>query len=303
MCHHDEDTLIQAGAEESELARLAVDQKSTDESHGAIGCVTCHWGVGGTVDVEAAHAGVILDPTRGNFEACLACHHDMPDIFPGDRLQTPHSGVVHGHEVDMHCSDCHEGVSHGLDPMSGELFCPMDVCIDCHLDLGLESEFEDCAVCHTGPHDLGMHVQCDVCHKSTEVWEETAFADHPVELVGAHAALECFDCHDRPEFGGLEYVCSDCHERTHDFGDEDCAKCHTPADEWGTCVATGKHPFPLDHGDTRCDCTKCHRGGDTSGYWCDICHDQTILQPVHEAQGIFYTKAICAVCHPQGQRP
>jgi hypothetical protein len=27
------------------------------------------------------------------------------------------------------------------------------------------------------------------------------------------------------------------------------------------------------------------------------------LQPIHEAQGIFYTKSICAVCHPQGQKP
>ncbi|RLC82399.1 MAG: Ni/Fe-hydrogenase cytochrome b subunit [Chloroflexi bacterium] len=302
-CHLDQETLTHAGAEESELDRLTIEQRDPEVAHSNVGCVTCHWGVGDTEDVKAAHVGAIADPTRGDFEACLACHHDMPDIFPGDRLQTPHSDVVHGHEVDMHCSDCHEGVSHGLDLMSGELICPMDVCLDCHIELGLESEFEDCAVCHTGPHDLTMQIQCDVCHQSTKVWEETAFADHPVELIGAHATLECFDCHNRPEFEDLRYVCSDCHERTHDFGDDDCAKCHTPADEWGTCVATGKHPFPTDHGDTHCDCTKCHRGGDTSSYRCDICHDQRVLQPVHEAQGIHYTKAICVVCHPQGQKP
>jgi Ni/Fe-hydrogenase subunit HybB-like protein len=302
-CHLDQETLARAGSEESELAQLVIEQRDPETAHAAVGCVTCHWGVGNTADVKAAHVGVILDPSRGDFEACLACHHDMPDIFPGDRLRTPHSGVVHGHEVDMHCSDCHKGVSHGLDLMSGELICPMDVCLDCHLERGLESEFEDCAVCHTGPHDVTLQMQCNVCHKSAEAWEETAFADHPVELIGAHATLHCFDCHNRPEFKGLRYVCSDCHERVHDFGDDDCAKCHTPADEWGTCVETGKHPFPLDHGDTRCDCTKCHRGGDTSSYQCDICHDQSVLQPVHEAQGIFYSKGICAICHPQGQKP
>ncbi len=300
-CHVDQETLSRAGADDGELARLTIEQKDPDATHSNIGCVTCHWGVGGTVDVDAAHVGAIADPTRGDFEACVACHHDMPDIFPGDRLQTPHNDIVHGHEVDMHCSDCHTGVSHGIDLMSGKLICPMDVCLDCHLEIGLESEFENCAVCHTGPHDVTM--QCEVCHQSTRVWEETAFADHPVELVGQHAALDCFDCHPRPEFMGLQYACSNCHERVHDFGDDDCAKCHTPADEWGTCVQTGMHPFPIDHGDTRCDCTKCHHGGDTSSYQCDICHDQRILHPIHEAQNIFYTKGICAVCHPQGQKP
>jgi hypothetical protein len=302
-CHLDQETLARAVAEESELTRLVIEQRDPETAHAAVGCVTCHWGVGDTEDIDAAHVGVIADPTRGAFEACLACHHDMPDIFPGDRLKTPHSGIVHGHEVDMHCSDCHKGVSHDLDLIGGELICPMDVCLDCHLELGLESEFEDCAACHTGPHDVTMEMECDVCHKSAEVWEETAFTDHPIELVDQHATLECFDCHNRPEFKGLRYVCSGCHERTHDFGDDDCARCHTPADEWGTCVETGKHPFPLDHGDTRCDCTKCHRGGDTSSYRCDICHDQRVLQPVHEAQGVFYTKGICAICHPQGQKP
>lgn len=185
--------------------------------------------------------------------------------------------------------------------MSGELFCPMDVCLDCHEERGLESEFEDCSVCHTGPHDIEEH--CDRCHMSVEIWEEVAYTEHPVALVDHHAAAQCFDCHDRPEFAGLRFVCSDCHERTHDFGGDDCTQCHTPADDWGTCVETGKHPFPLDHGDTYCDCTKCHLGGDTSEYWCNVCHRETDLGLIHQAQDINFTEGLCIVCHPQGQVP
>jgi Ni/Fe-hydrogenase subunit HybB-like protein len=297
-CHLDREALTRAGAGEGELSRLVV-ERPPGSAHIGVGCVTCHWGSGGTADVDAAHAGLIPNPTRGDFEACLACHHDMPDVFPRDRLQTPHNDVVHGHEVDMHCSDCHGGVAHSVDPMSSELICPMDVCLDCHRELGLESEFEDCNVCHTGPHDTD--IECDTCHQSAEVWEEIAFAPHPVELVENHAALQCFDCHQRPEFDGLRYVCADCHVRTHDFGDDDCARCHTPADDWGTCGATGRHPFPLDHGDTNCNCVKCHQGGDTSDYWCGICHQEGDMAQVHEAQDIHFTAGLCVICHPQGR--
>ena len=106
---------------------------------------------------------------------------------------------------------------------------------------------------------------------------------------------------ERPEFEGLRFVCADCHVRTHDFGDDDCAKCHTPADDWGTCGATGKHPFPLDHGDTNCNCVKCHQGGDTSDYWCGICHWEGDIEQVHEAQDIHFTTGMCVICHPQGR--
>jgi Ni/Fe-hydrogenase subunit HybB-like protein len=299
-CHLDEETLIRAGAEESELVRLAVD-RPPEAAHTSIGCVTCHWGRGDSDDIDAIHATLLDDPSRGDCEACLGCHHDMPDVFPKDRLQTPHNDLVHGHEVGMHCSDCHGEVAHGFDPMGGDLFCPMDVCLDCHLELGLESEFEDCSVCHVGPHDVTEH--CDTCHLSVEVWEEVAYTEHPVALVDQHATAQCFDCHDRPEFAGLRFVCSDCHERPHDFGGDDCAQCHTPADDWGTCLETGRHPFPTDHGDAYCDCTQCHLGGDTSQYWCEVCHRESDIGPVHQAQEINFTEGLCIICHPQGQVP
>jgi hypothetical protein len=297
-CHLDEAALARAGAGEDELSRLVVD-RPPESAHIGVGCVTCHWGDGGAVEVDAAHASVIPDPTRGDFEACRECHHDMPDVFPADRLQTPHNDVVHGHEVNMHCGDCHSGVAHGIDPMGGEFICPMDVCLDCHQELGLESEFEHCSVCHTGPHDTS--IECETCHQSVKVWEEVAYAAHPVPLVGKHAAAWCFDCHQQPEFGGLRFVCADCHVRTHEFGDDDCAKCHTPADDWGTCGATGIHPFPLDHGDTNCNCVKCHQAGDTSDYWCGICHHEGDMEQLHEAQDIHFTTGLCVICHPQGQ--
>lgn len=299
-CHLDPENLIRVGADESELDRLTIEQPP-EAAHTHIGCVICHWGEGETEDVETAHATLTTDPGLGDCEVCLACHHDMPDIFPGDRLQTPHNSVVHGHEADVHCSDCHSEAAHGFDPMSGEMFCPMEVCLGCHQELQLESEFEDCSVCHTSPHDLVM--QCDVCHQSVEIWEDVAYVEHSVELMDNHARAQCFDCHERPEFAGLQYICSDCHERPHEFGDDDCAKCHTPADDWSACVVRVRHLFPVDHGDTYCNCTKCHLGGDTSEYWCGICHNANDLDQTHETQNIHFTAGMCAICHPQGQLP
>ncbi len=128
----------------------------------------------------------------------------------------------------MTCSDCHGGVGHGFDPVTGQTICSMSVCLDCHRARNLRAELQDCNACHIGPHDVSAVLSCSDCHTSTERWNETHLAVHPVELVGWHAQIDCFDCHDWPNFGGLRYVCSDCHQRPHDFGDDNCERCHTP---------------------------------------------------------------------------
>lgn len=302
-CHFDQVALAHAGAGKDELDRLTIEPESLWTPHGGLGCVTCHRGTGSIEDVDAAHVGMITDPSLRFSEECLLCHRNLPEEFPQDRLRTPHNEVVHGETVNVACSDCHGGVGHGFDPVTGEVICSMAVCLDCHRTRQLDSKLTDCNACHIGPHDLAAAMECSVCHQSTEVWHEVELAVHPVELVGRHAEVQCFDCHQEPNFRGIHYICSDCHQRPHDFGSDDCAECHNPAAGWEAAGVGGEHPFPQDHNGTNGNCTLCHPGGDTTTYSCETCHSQSGMQQVHEAKGVKDIASKCVLCHPQGQKP
>jgi Ni/Fe-hydrogenase subunit HybB-like protein len=302
-CHLDQTALLSAGAAGDELARLTIEPQPPQTPHGRLRCVTCHQGIEGVADVDAAHAGLIVDPSQGYSEVCLSCHPELPDEFPQDRLRTPHNKVVHGQAANVFCSDCHGGVGHGFDPVSGKVICPMSVCLDCHQARQIDSQLGDCNVCHIGPHEAEMAMDCVACHQSTQVWQEIEFGAHPVELVDRHAEAQCFDCHQKPDFAGLQYTCSNCHQRPHDLGNDDCAGCHSPAADWTATGAGEEHPFPQDHGGMSGNCTLCHPGGDTTTYACQMCHSQNSIQQIHETKGLKDVAGKCVLCHPQGQKP
>ena len=103
-------------------------------------------------------------------------------------------------------------------------------------------------------------------------------------LRGAHAPLECRDCHkpellrgdvapalsddERPRtFLGLGTTCAACHDDPHEpsLGD-DCKRCHDESD-WGHASNDdhfdhGKTRFPLRGGHAEVGCAKCHGGTD-----------------------------------------
>lgn len=299
-CHGNQEALVNAGADRDELARLTVEPELPRTPHGRLGCITCHEGTGGTEDADAAHTGVITDPSMDDSNSCLSCHHDLPDEFPQDRLRTPHDEVSHGQTVNVFCSDCHGAAGHGFDPVSGRMICPMKVCLDCHQERQLDSKLTDCSACHVGPHDLT--VECNVCHQSTEAWKDVEMDVHPLELVDKHVEARCFDCHQAPNFAGLQYTCSNCHQRPHDFGNDDCTECHSPAADWTATSVGDEHSFPTNHDGTNGNCTLCHPSGDTSEFSCETCHGQSSMQ-VHEAKGMKDIASKCVPCHPQGQKP
>jgi hypothetical protein len=182
-------------------------------------------------------------------------------------LRIPHEVVVdrirHGEPCEVHCSDCHGGVGHGFDPVSGEVICSMTVCLDCHQERNLEVQMTDCDACHIGPHDVATSLTCDDCHSSTEVWAEIDAHIHPVDLPGKHGELACFDCHDYPNFKGLNNVCTDCHVSGHtDWGEDDCADCHDAGATWDLVAETW--PGHQEHWDqykgthSQLACAACH---------------------------------------------
>jgi hypothetical protein len=233
---------------------------------------------------------VIADPSVGDYATCLACHRDLPDEFPEDRLRTPHDQFTHGSAVDVYCSDCHGAVGHGFDPVSGDVICPMDVCMDCHIERQLEARLSDCAACHVGPHDPVAGMSCSDCHVSAETWTPFAAGEHVVDLVGRHAAAPCFDCHDERQ-QPLSYECSSCHEppgQSH-YG-PDCGTCHAP--EGFETVMLPEHPVELVGAHQTVLCVSCHGQGQAAqDAPCERCH----ARPDDHLTGP------CEMCHtPEG---
>lgn len=237
-CHADEAALLEAGAGQDELSLLVIEPQSLASPHGRLGCITCHHGVDGTRDAALAHTNVVVDPAVGCCESCLACHSDLPDMIPGDRLRVPHGRIVEsitqGHLCDVHCSDCHGAVGHGFDPVSGGLICSMSVCTDCHTERSLEVQLADCGACHIGPHDLAADLACADCHPSPEAWATIEASIHPEFSQGKHADPACFECHTWPDFQDLRgAACADCHTSGHQgTTSTDCAKCHQTGTSW-----------------------------------------------------------------------
>jgi hypothetical protein len=236
-CHFSLSALESSAVDPDSSGAYLIESDSVVTPHGKLGCLACHGGDGQAADKGAAHQGLIADMTVQDPEKCLICHQSLPDEIPHDRLRVPHGTIIdriqQGEPCDVHCSDCHGGVGHGFDPVSGETFCSMTVCLDCHQEQSLDIQMANCDACHLGPHDVAASLTCNDCHTSTETWQPVALGVHPVLLPGRHGETDCFACHQYPDFKGLNNVCTDCHVSGHtDWGDHDCASCHDAGATW-----------------------------------------------------------------------
>ena len=287
-CHQDIHALIDTGVDCADMDLYIIEPLPAEAVHGTIRCVTCHFGDRFAEDMETAHEGTVVDPTEGEASTCVACHGDLPDVFPEDRLRTPHSAVIHGEAVDVSCSDCHGAVGHGFDPLSGEMFCPMNICLDCHQERNLDTELSECDACHVAPHDPVPGFTCSTCHQSTDDWQVVEMISHPMDLVGGHAQAACSDCHQDCDFEQVRGTeCAGCHEPPDDdhYGSS-CQDCHTPASFQG--VSLPNHPVALVGYHKTAPCAGCHADGQTSPeYACENCHGR----PESHLPGE------CALCH------
>jgi Ni/Fe-hydrogenase subunit HybB-like protein len=293
-CHKDPASLEAHVGTAERVAYLTITHQPPEEIHGPIRCVTCHYGQEGTEDIQLAHEGIVIDPTLGEAHVCLACHPDLPAEFPEDRLRTPHDAVTHGESVGVACSDCHGGVGHGFDPVSGEFVCPMAVCLDCHQERQLGADLTDCDACHIGPHEPAPAVACSTCHQSTEAWRQVSTGDHPVVLEGGHAEVSCFACHtdSLPMETSGDTTCADCHQPPGDHYGGACEACHTPSGFGEARLPASEHPAPLLGAHQNAPCEGCHGDGQQApAEQCGECHDR----PEGHLPGE------CAVCHtPEG---
>ena len=194
---------------------------------------------------EPCHGEMQFGTDDSSFCANSACHGRA---WPSVELNAafPHPIELENRHAEVWCHDCHEGIER-----------PAFECSNCH-EPPMESHFGDA---------------CEDCH-TTEGFESafvTGF-EHPVELEGIHAELECLACHTAGET--LTYECSECHEppsATH-FGDS-CEDCHTPDGFAGATLPPGMHPVPLVGAHLRATCAVCHADGErVPEYICSNCH-------------------------------
>jgi hypothetical protein len=189
-------------------------------------------------------------------------------------------------------------------------------CRQCHTDLAFSNAATRCADCHADIHRGQFGANCENCH-NVKGWRvsvqaaEKHFNRFP--LVGAHALLQCDDCHKSAavgQFQGLSTDCVSCHsaqlrqatDPNHAASGfpSSCQECHSMDTWFGAKFDhlrfTG---FALTGMHATLDCNTCHVGGRFQGTPVDCigCHAKDFAvakNPDHVTAG-FPTS--CATCH------
>lgn len=192
--------------------------KSADfmqDTHGIVGCVICHGGNSAVDDKDAAHVGVIHDPSP---TSCLSCHEDIVNQ-DATSLHTTLDGMRYALEqrggdlsdcstldqaFDHHCTSCHT------------------TCGQCHfsrpanLEGGLISS-------HKIKNPPSMTNTCDACHGARAGAEYIGHNEGiPGDIHWTKYGMTCSKCHGAemhgtPETANDRYQnettaqCDDCH--------------------------------------------------------------------------------------------
>ncbi len=189
-------------------------------------------------------------------------------------------------------------------------------CTLCHTSLVFTNVGTRCADCHADIHRGQFGSDCAQCHtvKGWDIHSQQA-KEHAnrFPLLGAHALLECVDCHKAEavgQFKGLSTSCISCHTaQFQEAVDPDhkalsfpstCESCHS-ADTWFDAKFdhlkfTG---FALTGAHATLPCTACHLNGQFKGtpadcYSCHVKDYNGTTNPNHAQAGFSQQ---CQGCH------
>ena len=249
---------------------------------------------GGHAFLVCGNCHVAGKPYRKTGTACIDCH----------QKQEPHEG-----RLGRDCASCHDSSGwRGIHFDHAQTHYPLQdkhvevPCVGCHFGNRYKETPQQCISCHA-PNDVHRGergVKCADCH-SPAGWKSKKF-DHAAEtgfaLLGAHARLDCQDCHRSGNIHDkVPKTCFGCHagQDAHAlrFG-KDCDKCHEN-ESWQRASfdhtrdahwpLTGKHEkldchschtAPISEQKLPHDCASCHRASDVHetklGTRCDDCH-------------------------------
>lgn len=248
-----------------------------------------------------------------DFPGCFRCHDGQHQSAEGDSIR-------------LHCNICHSvpvitrpeqepDLTHiisfiaqaGREPEShtetnfirDHRFQANESCADCHGDV----EFG---------YDNGSFCANYACHG--QEWPQAdldAAYPHPIELVGQHSQALCYECH----LGDPSPPSDDC-AACHSPADEphygpDCSQCHTPegwkesAVSWSTDVPLVPHRV-----EGASDCLLCHGEGEALEFptthqgipseSCLLCHQAASLAGVSAIPHPLEGRDDCVACHREG---
>jgi Cytochrome c7 and related cytochrome c len=202
-------------------------------------------------------------------------------------------------------------------------------CTQCHVKPVFTDVGKNCQDCHTDIHQRQMGTNCADCH-TVQGWkiavQQVKEHQNRFPLLGAHAAVQCEDCHKGAavgQFQGLSTACISCHQKdlqqTVTMGGSvpnhiaaqfptTCETCHN-FDSWlGATVNHAAPPinFPLTNGHANVACESCHVGGnynlqivatDCGHAGCHLTTWQQTTNPAHTAAPTVFPIATCSNCH------
>ncbi len=171
-------------------------------AHRNVKCINCH------NHLEFSHIGVECadchtDVHRNQFGIdCENCHTPLDWVGRRDFLEqhSQRGFPLLGVHTIADCDACH--IRQGREEFIGT---PID-CDGCHADNFIEARNPDHA-------KAGFASDCEACHiPVASSWMQTNY-QHPAPFVikGAHATIECADCHQQIYSGTPDY-CIGCHE-------------------------------------------------------------------------------------------
>ncbi len=197
-------------------------------------------------------------------------------------------------------------------------------CMQCHSKPIFTNVGKNCQDCHADIHQRKMGTNCAQCH-TVQGWNIAVqqVKDHQnrFPLLGAHAAVQCEDCHRSAavgQFQGLSTACNSCHMRDfqqakspdHVAGQfpQTCNSCHS-FDGWlGATINHSAPPisFPLTNGHANVPCLNSHVGSnfnlqiaatDCGHSGCHLTTWQQTTNPKHSAAATVFPLATCSTCH------
>jgi hypothetical protein len=204
-------------------------------------------------------------------------------------------------------------------------------CIQCHTKLVFTDVGSKCADCHADIHRRQFGANCEQCH-TVNGWTVSvqAIQNHfnRFPLVGAHASLQCDDCHKQAavgQFTGLSTACYSCHAKDFqstatlggsvpnhltagpEFSPEKCENCHGMNTWLGATFNHDLTGFQLRGAHAQAACSSCHISNnysltgigqtDCGNSGCHLTTWRQTTNPAHASAPTFFPVSQCVSCH------
>lgn len=303
--------------------KVLVSEEYAATVHGNISCLYCHGG-GNAADKEAAHAGLISDPSASPEHACNSCHFEMARAsdslhgtlegywtaiegrggsrpeFEAQRVETllatydQHCGTCH-----TTCTECHYSLPNSDDPqVKRDVVDEMRARVDHIADINAMIASPDQHATQTmfNNHCSSCHASCGDCHISQPGSVGGGFVDGHVISKTPSMSQNCTACHGsrvgNEYLGKHEEIPGDAHFRLERMN---CVACHT-ATEMHDSNASCEECHSAEEGVEKIQQLNRYAGAQTPS--CESCHTETgAWNDTNENHTVHAGELACQVCH------